>query len=213
MIKPEQMNDLKKKAGLKSPQKKVEPLKKKVESPEMKEQHPNKVCEIENDKRPAIERRNTDDFWVRLWRCGHTLQTVLRQDTKGHVADYCSIQHLFKVAKPILNNEGLAIFQHLEYSQDSKRNQIITRLYDLTSKEFKLTSSVDLQDIPPTKSYFKPEKPNKWGVLKWGDGWENASHEIGGLITYLRRYAIFTILGILPEKDHDGKQGNWQGQK
>jgi len=90
-------------------------------------------------------------------------------------SSYFDINKIIEVLKPILNTQGLAIYQPVIF-QDGK-NILTTTVADIESGEF-ITSSISLPDN------LEPQK-------------------MGSAITYLRRYSLQSML-FLQAEDDDG---------
>lgn len=106
---------------------------------------------------------------------------VILKDTSGFGYQYADLPAIFKVINPLMKKHGLGFTQTF----DSKNGVpvIVTFLFHVESGEI-LSSELP---IPQGVSL---NKMNDFQVL-------------GSAITYLRRYAISAILGLVTDKDTD----------
>ena len=102
---------------------------------------------------------------------------VIHKDTQGHKYTYADLPKIYSVINPLLKKHGLVVSQPL---QDGA---IKTILYHIKSEEF-LESSTP---IPITQL-----------------GSMNEYQAYGSGITYFRRYALSSMLGLVTDKDTDG---------
>ncbi|MDV3750606.1 hypothetical protein CMU19_04265 [Elizabethkingia anophelis] len=113
---------------------------------------------------------------------------VILKDSKGYGYDYSSLPHILEVINPLLKKHGLG------YSQPLKGKSINTILYHVETGE-SIESEVDIPQGVELKGM------NDFQVL-------------GSAISYLRRYSLASILGLVTDKDIDaaGEQVN-KGKK
>lgn len=102
---------------------------------------------------------------------------VIHKDTQGYGYTYADLPKVFEVINPILKKHGLG------FSQLLQGQSIQTILFHIESGET-LESSTDI-----------PQNVNLKGM--------NEYQVLGSAITYLRRYSISSILGIVTDKDTD----------
>jgi hypothetical protein len=102
---------------------------------------------------------------------------VIHEETKGYNYSYSNLNTIFKVIKPLLKKHGLGFTQFLN------GNSLNTYLFHIESGE-KLESTVEI--------------PN--GVALKG---QNDYQALGSGITYLRRYSLSCMLGLITDKDID----------
>lgn len=95
----------------------------------------------------------------------------------GYSYKYAALDTVLKVVEPVLHANGIEILQPIVTSQDGKPF-VRTILAHAETGEF-LESAVPL---PETQK----------------------SQELGAAITYMRRYALVALLGIVTEEDTDG---------
>jgi hypothetical protein len=102
---------------------------------------------------------------------------VIHKGTQGYGYSYADLPKIFEVINPLLQKHGLG------FTQLINGQQIVTVLFHCESGE-----QIDSQtDIPQ-------------GVQLKG---MNDFQVLGSAITYLRRYALSSILGIVTDKDVD----------
>ena len=185
--------DMKKNAGLKEKPPEPKPENKKTQMTD------NKKAGCDFCDPPDIKEIEKQSFERRLWRAGVKIQKIVKKNAEGYGYTYCSIQNLFDKAKPVLNNERIAFFQRVS------NKKVFTKLYDLVQEKYSADQhELDIIDVPCEKKATK--ETNAKGVHIEKEIFENPSQEIGAQITYFRRYALFVALGIMPEKDTDGKR-------
>ena len=102
---------------------------------------------------------------------------VIHKDTQGYGYTYADLPKVFEVINPLLKKHGLG------FSQLLQGQSIQTILFHVESGET-LESSTDI-----------PQNVNLKGM--------NEYQVLGSAITYLRRYSISSILGIVTDKDTD----------
>ena len=102
---------------------------------------------------------------------------VIHKDTQGYGYTYADLPKIFEVINPLLKKHGLA------FTQPIRGNSISTILFHIESGE-SLDSVITI-----------PENVSLKGM--------NDYQVLGSAITYLRRYAISSILGLVTDKDTD----------
>lgn len=102
---------------------------------------------------------------------------VIHKGTQGYGYSYADLPKIFEVINPLLKKHGLGFTQLIE------EQSIITVLFHVESGE-----RLDSKTIIPQ------------GVQLKG---MNDFQVLGSAITYLRRYALSSILGIVTDKDVD----------
>ena len=156
---------------------------------------------VQTEAEYKVSKLKEEGFYSRLWRASVEIQRGVRTDSTGYGYKYCSIQNLFKLSKPVLNQERIGFFQNIGFHES--KEGVHTFLVDLLTGKKEVESFISFQEI-------ESEKEIKKGKDAKGNETEktihsNSSQEKGAQITYFRRYALFTILGIQPEVDTDGK--------
>ena len=101
---------------------------------------------------------------------------VIHKDTQGHKYTYADLPKIYSVINPILKKYGLVVSQPL---QD---NTIKTVLYHVPSEE-----------------YLESSTPIPYVQL----GSMNDYQAYGSGVTYFRRYALSSMLGLVTDKDTD----------
>lgn len=102
---------------------------------------------------------------------------TIHEGTKGFNYTYSDLNTIFKVIKPLLNKHGLGFTQPLD------GDKVKTIVYHVESGE-SIESSIN---IP-------------MGVSLKG---QNDYQTLGSGITYLRRYSLSCVLGLITDKDAD----------
>lgn len=135
---------------------------------------------------------------------------VILKEVSGYGYKYADLPAIFETINPLLKKNGLGFTQLINGSK------IKTILFEIESGET-LESETDM----PVDSlvYEKVTKKDKKGVefettaLKGFEGM-NKAQAIGSLVTYFRRYALSSMLGLVTDKDTDGaktKVGDAEG--
>jgi len=101
---------------------------------------------------------------------------VIHQNTKGYNYTYADLHQIFDVIKPLLKKHGLGFTQLLQ------GEYLKTILFHVESGEL-IESNVEIPRVS----------------LKG----QNDFQSMGSGISYLRRYSISTILGLITDKDAD----------
>lgn len=94
--------------------------------------------------------------------------------------NYVGLNTLLNVVKPVLAKHGLALTQEIAYEPMDGRLLLILRTKIISGEEERIVSEYPLE--------------------------KNADEQkTGSAITYGRRYSLCSVLGIMPDKDDDGK--------
>ena len=102
---------------------------------------------------------------------------VIHKDTDGYGYTYADLPQILETVNPLLKKHGLG------FTQLANKNQLDTIVFHVESGE-SISSSTDIpQDV-------KLSNMNTFQVL-------------GSAISYIRRYALSSILGIVTDKDTD----------
>ena len=101
---------------------------------------------------------------------------TIHEETKGFNYTYSNLNSIFKVIKPLLNKHGLGFYQNLD------ARSLVTTVFHVESGEQIQSSS----DIPQVS-------------LKGMNDYQT----LGSGITYLRRYSLSVMLGLITDKDVD----------
>ena len=102
---------------------------------------------------------------------------VILKETKGYGYSYSDLPTIFKVINPLLQKHGLGFTQLINGSS------IETTLFHIETTET-ITSKTDIPSDVSLKGM------NQFQVL-------------GSAVTYIRRYALSSMLGIVTDKDTD----------
>mgnify|MGYP003650590199 CR=1 FL=1 len=102
---------------------------------------------------------------------------VILKDTQGYGYSYSDLPAIFKVINPLMKKYGLGFTQMVD------ENIITTRVFHCESEEF-ITSRTAI-----------PQNVQLKGM--------NDFQVLGSAITYLRRYALSSMLGLVTDKDTD----------
>lgn len=109
---------------------------------------------------------------------------------------YAPLSEVLNTVRPILAKHGLCVLQSAS-SADGEIMEIHTTILHSSGEKYEAKPlSIKIQ-----QSSLDVEK-NEDGKAKKK---KNAAQEIGGIITYLRRYALSSVLGISSEEDVDGE--------
>lgn len=121
---------------------------------------------------------------------------VILKDTKGYGYTYADLPAILSVINPILKKNGLGFYQAINGTQ------IRTVIFHVESGEF-ISSDTDMPFDSLTYEESKDKKGETKFILRGFEGM-NKAQAIGSLITYFRRYALSSILGLVTDKDTDG---------
>ena len=104
------------------------------------------------------------------------------KDSSGYGYKYCKLETLIKIVTPILNKNGLVLFQSIDTEEQSRLPSVKTTLAHIDSGEAIVS--------------WTPVSEVKLGSM-------NLYQSVGAGITYFRRYSLQGILGIAPDEDID----------
>lgn len=102
---------------------------------------------------------------------------VIHKDTQGYGYSYADLPTIFEKINPLLKKYGLGFYQTIE------ENYLRTRVFHIESEEFIESNTLIPQGV-------QLKGMNDFQVL-------------GSGITYIRRYAISSMLGLVTDKDTD----------
>jgi len=102
---------------------------------------------------------------------------VIHKGTQGYGYSYADLPEIFKVINPLLKKNGLG------FTQEMEGTSLKTTIFHIESGEFRES----LTDIPQGVSLAKM----------------NVFQVLGSGITYIRRYALSSALGLVTDKDTD----------
>lgn len=114
---------------------------------------------------------------------------VILKETQGYGYSYADLPTIFEVINPLLKKHGLGFTQVINGT-------------DLDTTIFHLESGEELKSSTAIPQGVSLKGMNDFQVL-------------GSAITYLRRYAISSMLGLVTDKDNDasGEQVKKSGKK
>ena len=117
---------------------------------------------------------------------------VIHKATKGYGYSYSDLPTIFKVINPLLKKNGLGFTQLID------GNSIVTTLFHIQTGQT-ITSRTDI-----------PNDVNLKGM--------NTFQVLGSAVTYIRRYALSSMLGIVTDKDTDASgeevtNKHWNGKQ
>lgn len=111
--------------------------------------------------------------------------TSRREGAAGYSYDYAPLDAVLEVARPVLAGQGFALIQAPQVLQNGVlvRTMVAHKSGRWIQNDLKLACQV--------------------GVAQ----------EVGGAITYAKRYALLALLGIAPESDDDGAKASGRDQE
>ncbi len=176
----------------------------------------------ESQKELKIETNEKPLSWAhRLIKATLEIQNTLKADEKGYNFNYCPLPRLLNEAKTILAKFHLAVIQYIEVQE--KEKYLITELFDLKGDltigphsgqdrmvytppfgkiknvmklpefKYKTTKTITDADFNSGKKTGKETTEVIETVFDYQD--------YGKQLTYFKRYSLFCILNIHPEKD------------
>lgn len=107
---------------------------------------------------------------------------VILKDTSGYGYKYADLPAIFEIINPFMKKHGLGFYQSVD-SSDDNIPYIKTVIFHIESAE-----EIKSETIIPQ------------GVLLKG---MNDFQVLGSAITYIRRYALSSLLGLVTDKDTD----------
>ena len=124
---------------------------------------------------------------------------VIEKGVSGYGYKYADLPAIFEIINPLLKKNGLG------FSQPLNGNKIKTILFHIESGE-----TIESETEMPIESlvYEETTKSDKKGgeyktfILRGFEGM-NKAQAMGSLITYFRRYALSSLLGLVTDKDTD----------
>jgi hypothetical protein len=117
---------------------------------------------------------------------------VIVKEVSGYGYKYADLPAIFEIINPLLKKNGLG------FTQLITGTKIKTTLFHIESGEV-LESETDM---PVDSLVYETNEKGK-SVIKGFEGM-NKAQAFGSLITYFRRYALSSMLGIITDKDTDG---------
>ena len=101
---------------------------------------------------------------------------TIHEETKGFNYTYSNLNSIFKVIKPLLNKHGLGFYQNLD-----NRNLVTTVFHVYSGEQIQSSSEIPHVSLKGMNDF----------------------QTLGSGITYLRRYSLSVILGLITDKDVD----------
>lgn len=117
---------------------------------------------------------------------------VILKETSGYSYKYADLPAIIEVINPILKKNGLGFYQAINGTK------IKTVIFHIESAE-----TIESETDMPVDSLVFEENDKKKFILRGFEGM-NKAQAIGSLITYFRRYALSSLLGLITDKDTDG---------
>jgi hypothetical protein len=102
------------------------------------------------------------------------------KDTQGYGYKYATLDQILQIVRPIFAKHGLAVMQHLT-GGDNGHISVRTMILHETGQTMESTMSMPIS--------------NKKGM--------SAEQNIGAAVSYARRYALQSCLGLMAEEDTD----------
>ncbi len=106
---------------------------------------------------------------------------VIHKGTSGYGYSYADLPAIFEIINPLMKKHGLGFYQAVESTMD--KNSIRTVVFHIESGEAIQSDTLIPQNVQLAKM-------NEFQVL-------------GSAITYIRRYALSSMLGLVTDKDTD----------
>ena len=106
---------------------------------------------------------------------------VIHKGTQGYGYSYADLPAIFEIINPLLKKNGLG------FTQEMEGTDLKTTIFHIESGEFRESSTHIPQDVQLAKM--------------------NVFQVLGSGITYIRRYALSSALGLVTDKDTDAGGG------
>lgn len=125
---------------------------------------------------------------AKLLKAQRAFPSIGKSATNPHFKNsYVSLDDLIEAVVPILNDNGIVLMQHPTMSEDGSPT-LTTFLIDVEEADGE--AGDDMQSEMPL-------------ILD-----KNNSQGLGSAITYARRYALMSILGLAADEDDDGNKAS-----
>jgi hypothetical protein len=108
---------------------------------------------------------------------------VILKDTPGYGYKYTDLPAIFQVINPLMKKHGLGFYQAVDANVENNQSVILTVIFHVESGE-QITSTTLI-----------PQGVSLKGM--------NDFQVLGSAITYIRRYALSSMLGLVTDKDTD----------
>jgi hypothetical protein len=128
---------------------------------------------------------------------------IILKATQGYGYVYSDLPAIFEIINPLLKKHGLGFYQAVN------NGVIKTVIFHSESGE-----TIESETTMPVDSLIyediKKEKNGQPYIISAIKGFEgmNKAQAIGSLITYFRRYALSSLLGLVTDKDTDGAEAH-----
>ena len=122
---------------------------------------------------------------------------ILHKDAKGYGYNYTPLATIVEKINPLLKKHGLGFYQGIEHTS------IKTVIFHSESGE----SIESITNMPVESLEYIPGKNKKGEDIHKILGFEgmNKAQAYGSLVTYFRRYALSSILGLVTDTDADAR--------
>lgn len=121
---------------------------------------------------------------------------VILKETSGYGYKYADLPKILEIINPLLKKNKLG------FAQPLNGKTLKTIIFEIESGET-LESKVEMPIDSINYEEIVDKNGNKKSVIKGFEGM-NKAQAIGSLITYFRRYALSSMLGLVTDKDTDG---------
>jgi hypothetical protein len=128
---------------------------------------------------------------------------VILKDTTGHNYKYADLPAIFAVINPLMAKHGMGFYQAVNGT-----NLKTVVFHVETGESIESDTEMPFESLVYEEVKKKTSKGEEYTahVIKGFEGM-NRAQAIGSLITYFRRYAISSMLGLVTDKDTDGTGG------
>lgn len=171
--------------------------------------------EPDSGEAPVLKKEAADHWSARFTAASIDLQGKVKKSEAAYKHKYMPLEALLREARPAFKKEGLAFTQTAE--TNARGVTIIqTMLIDMRSGRPVLQSNLqlpaptareqnDYEAVAGGLTIVRMETVEDSGKIKRTvvSGDKNIHHILGGAITYFRRYALCTLLGVQPEGEDD----------
>lgn len=126
---------------------------------------------------------------------------IIHKATKGHGYTYADLPQILSIINPLLKKNGLA------FTQPIVKDKLVTIIVHVETGQFirsEFDLSLDSLEYVKKTKYTKDKKSSFEVEVLQGFDMMNKPQAVGSIITYARRYALSSVLGIVTDKDSDG---------
>ena len=114
---------------------------------------------------------------------------VILKDTSGYGYKYADLPAIFEVINPLLKKNGLGFYQAVDV-YDGRTDTVVHTFPVITTVIFHIESGEKISSDTPIPQGVSLKGMNDFQVL-------------GSAITYIKRYALSSLLGLVTDKDTD----------